>query len=169
MGMRTVSNVITISAESNDQELKQVHHLIEKWLDDRLLLRSRKNTDNEELEFVLRGLDRFNTLVNSVVHERRLAIAKNNGQAIDFSEPKYKMREVADILGVERATVNNWSNSKGGYIRSFEGSGVNKFVFESDLMGKFEELKGRSLIIDTEFRKKFEYKPDPKKLKMMGL
>jgi hypothetical protein len=163
-GMRAVSHVMTVSAESNGSELKQVEHLIEKWVDERLLLRSRKNSDNEELEFILKGLDRFSKLINHVVSERRVSIARN-GKAIDFSEAKYKMKEVSEILDRERQTVNNWSNSRGGYLRTFEFPGVSKFSLESDLIKKYEELYGRTLVIDKEFREKYEYKPNPKMMK----
>ncbi|WP_276497887.1 hypothetical protein [Pontibacter litorisediminis] len=163
--MRTISHVITTCSEANSAELKEVGYLVEEWVDNRLALRSRKNSDAEELEFILRGLDRFHKMMESVVSNRRLAISRNHGKAIDFTQPMYKIQTVADILKVTKPTVNNWTHSRGGYIRSFEYPGIAKFILEEDLSLKYEEVVGRTLLIDDGFREQYAYKPDPKKLK----
>lgn len=163
--LRPFSHLVTVCSEATDAELQAVRHLMGDWIDKRLVLGNRGNSDADELEFILKGLDKLFRVTGDVVSERRLSIAKNKGKAIDLDQPKYSMQTVADLLHVTKATVGNWSHQRGGYLRAFEFKGVNKFVLEEDLLRKYEEVFSRSLLIDHTFRQEHEYRPNPKKLK----
>lgn len=123
------------------------------------------NTDEEELKLIQKGLDKLFRITNRVITERLLASKKNKGKAINFEQPVYKVQTIADILGVTKPTVNNWTHKRGGYLRAFQLPGIAKFVLEEDFCRKYEEVIGHTLIVDDEFREKYHYIPDPRKLR----
>lgn len=163
--LRPYSHLLTVCAEATDAELKEVEWMMSDWADQRLVLRSGKHSDEEELKLIQKGLDKLFRITDRVITERLLAIKKNKGRAINFEQPVYKIQTIADILGVTKPTVNNWTHKRGSYLRAFELPGIAKFVLEEDLCRKYEEVLGRTLIVDDEFREKYQYLPNQKKLR----
>ena len=132
--------------------------LINELIDIRLLVNERERSDIEELAYIHNGIRNLYDTIVEIINSKKVQVIQNKNKVLDMNQPKYKISVVAHILKVERATVNNWTINKGGYIRSFEQTGLVKHILEIDLKEKYKEVTGQDLIIDAAFRARYSYK-----------
>lgn len=148
-----LSYLITVAANGNLDE-----NMLSEWIDQRLLTTDSGKSDKEELETIHTGIRSLYDVLVEIISRKKWEAYLNQGKAIDMNQPKYKISVAAQILKVERATVNNWTRNKGGYIRFFEQEGISKFILEADIKSKYKEITGTDLVIDEVFREKYQYK-----------
>jgi hypothetical protein len=148
-----LSQILTIIGNANGIDKDTV----KKFID----MHQQMNPDKKLIELKNNVRILFETL-SEVLYERKMEL--NKSANINMQQPKYKVSDAALILKVDRATLNNWTNNRGGYIRSFDLKGLSKFILEADLKDKYKELTRRELIIDDDLRNKHQYKTDTDKL-----
>ncbi|MBF8962327.1 hypothetical protein I0P70_03625 [Pontibacter sp. FD36] len=140
-------------------------NLIEQYIDMLLTIRVSKFNDTElqsQLEHKIDTLNiyritlqRLNNTFSDIILKKKQEIY--SGQTVkDLHQPKYKLSDLEEILGKTRQTLNNWTKS--GALKSHDVEGRAKFVLESDLKAKYREIHEKELLIDDEFRNKYEYK-----------
>jgi hypothetical protein len=131
--------------------------VIEEWVKSKITSKDRKGNAWEELERMQVGIRNLYDIVIGSIIETKAKISDDFDDMPDMNQPKYKVSSAAIILKVERATLNNWTNNRGDYIKSFRNGGTAKYILESDLKQKYKEITGNDLVIDDTLRSKYEY------------